>query len=124
MSAMVSVPTVARIAANVFKESVRDKVLYSIVLFAVIVILASLLLGQLSAVADRPPADAEVADHEAPGLRHLVLEPQRRVHHGEVEQGQAGEHRAHHERHGDHHVRQQKRPPGVAQPHLAAEVRA
>jgi ABC-type transport system involved in multi-copper enzyme maturation permease subunit len=49
MSAMVSVPTVARIAANVFKESVRDKVLYSIVLFAVIVILASLLLGQLTA---------------------------------------------------------------------------
>ena len=37
MSAMVSVPTVVRIAANVFKESVRDKVLYSIVLFAVIV---------------------------------------------------------------------------------------
>jgi ABC-type transport system involved in multi-copper enzyme maturation permease subunit len=49
MSAMVSVPTVARVAANVFKESVRDKVLYSIVLFAVIVILASLLLGQLTA---------------------------------------------------------------------------
>jgi len=49
MSAMVSVPTVARIAANVFKESVRDKVLYSIVLFAVIVIAASLLLGQLTA---------------------------------------------------------------------------
>jgi Cu-processing system permease protein len=49
MSAMVSVPTIARIAANVFKESVRDKVLYSIVLFAIIVILASLLLGQLTA---------------------------------------------------------------------------
>ena len=49
MSAMVSVPTVARIAANVFKESVRDKVLYSIVVFAVIVIAASLLLGQLTA---------------------------------------------------------------------------
>jgi Cu-processing system permease protein len=49
MSAMVSVPTVARIAANVFKESVRDKVLYSIVLFAMIVIAASLLLGQLTA---------------------------------------------------------------------------
>jgi ABC-type transport system involved in multi-copper enzyme maturation permease subunit len=49
MSALLSVPTVARIAANVFKESVRDKVLYSIVLFAVIVIAASLLLGQLTA---------------------------------------------------------------------------
>jgi Cu-processing system permease protein len=49
MSAMVSAPTVARIAANVFKESVRDTVLYSIVLFAVIVIAASLLLGQLTA---------------------------------------------------------------------------
>jgi Cu-processing system permease protein len=49
MSAMVSVPTVARIAANVFKESVRDKILYSIVLFAMIVIAASLLLGQLTA---------------------------------------------------------------------------
>lgn len=41
--------TVARIAANVFKESVRDKVLYSIVLFAVVIIAASLLLGQLTA---------------------------------------------------------------------------
>jgi len=49
MSAMVSVPTVARIAANVFKESVRDKVLYSIVLFAMLVIAASLLLSQLTA---------------------------------------------------------------------------
>ena len=42
-------PTVLRIAANVFKESVRDKVLYSIVLFAVLIIAASLLLGQLTA---------------------------------------------------------------------------
>ena len=49
MSAMVSVPTVVRIAANVFKESVRDKVLYSIVLFAVLIIAASFLLGQLTA---------------------------------------------------------------------------
>ena len=49
MSAMVSVPTVARIAANVFKESVRDKVLYAIVLFAIVIIGASLLLGQLTA---------------------------------------------------------------------------
>ena len=45
----VSLSTVLRIAANVFKESVRDKVLYSIVLFAVVIIAASLLLGQLTA---------------------------------------------------------------------------
>ena len=50
MSAVaISVPTVMRIAANVFKESVRDKVLYAIVLFAVLIIAASLLLGQLTA---------------------------------------------------------------------------
>jgi ABC-type transport system involved in multi-copper enzyme maturation permease subunit len=41
--------TVARIAANVFKESVRDKVLYSLVLFAVLLIAVSLLLSQLTA---------------------------------------------------------------------------
>lgn len=41
--------TVARIAANVFKESVRDKVLYSLVLFAVLLIAASLLLSQITA---------------------------------------------------------------------------
>jgi ABC-type transport system involved in multi-copper enzyme maturation permease subunit len=45
----ISIPTVGRIAANVFKESVRDKILYSIVLFAVLIIAASLLLGQLTA---------------------------------------------------------------------------
>jgi ABC-type transport system involved in multi-copper enzyme maturation permease subunit len=41
--------TVTRIAANVFKESVRDKVLYSLVLFAVLLIAVSLLLSQLTA---------------------------------------------------------------------------
>src|SRR5581483_1696697 len=41
--------TVGRIAANVFKESVRDKILYSLVLFAVLLIAASLLLSQLTA---------------------------------------------------------------------------
>jgi Cu-processing system permease protein len=41
--------TVLRIAANVFKESVRDKILYGIVAFAVLIIAASLLLGQLTA---------------------------------------------------------------------------
>jgi ABC-type transport system involved in multi-copper enzyme maturation permease subunit len=45
----VSPATVLRIAANVFRESVRDKVLYSIVLFAILIISASLLLGQLTA---------------------------------------------------------------------------
>jgi Cu-processing system permease protein len=49
MSLDVSLPTVGRIAANVFKESVRDKVLYSIVLFAVLIIGASFLLGELTA---------------------------------------------------------------------------
>lgn len=40
---------VARIAFNVFKESVRDKVLYNLVFFAILLIAASLLLGQLTA---------------------------------------------------------------------------
>jgi Cu-processing system permease protein len=41
--------TVGRIAWMVFKESVRDKVLYNLVLFAVLLIAVSLLLGQLTA---------------------------------------------------------------------------
>jgi Cu-processing system permease protein len=44
--------TIRHIAVNVFKESVRDKVLYSIVAFAVILIGASYLLGQLTAGQD------------------------------------------------------------------------
>jgi ABC-type transport system involved in multi-copper enzyme maturation permease subunit len=40
---------VGRIAVNVFRESVRDKVLYNLVFFAVLLIAASLLLGQLTA---------------------------------------------------------------------------
>jgi Cu-processing system permease protein len=40
------------IAANVFRESVRDKVLYNLVLFAVLLIAASYLLGQLTAGQD------------------------------------------------------------------------
>lgn len=40
---------VARIAVNVFRESVRDKVLYNLVFFAMLLIAASLLLGQLTA---------------------------------------------------------------------------
>lgn len=44
--------TIARVAVNVFKESVRDKVLYSLVLFAVLLIAASYLIGQLTAGQD------------------------------------------------------------------------
>jgi ABC-type transport system involved in multi-copper enzyme maturation permease subunit len=47
-----SAATVSRVARAVFKESVRDRVLYSLVAFAAIVIGASLLLGQLTAGQD------------------------------------------------------------------------
>jgi ABC-type transport system involved in multi-copper enzyme maturation permease subunit len=40
------------IAVNVFRESVRDKVLYNLVLFAVLLIAASYLVGQLTAGQD------------------------------------------------------------------------
>src|SRR3954471_5068071 len=40
------------IAVNVFKESVRDKVLYNLVFFAVLLIAVSFLLGQLTAGQD------------------------------------------------------------------------
>lgn len=42
----------AAIAINVFRESVRDKVLYNLVLFAILLIGASYLLGQLTAGQD------------------------------------------------------------------------
>ena len=42
----------AAIAVNVFRESVRDKVLYNLVLFAIVLIGASYLLGQLTAGQD------------------------------------------------------------------------
>ena len=42
----------AAIAVNVFRESVRDKVLYSLVLFAVVMVGVSYLLGQLTAGQD------------------------------------------------------------------------
>jgi ABC-type transport system involved in multi-copper enzyme maturation permease subunit len=42
----------AAIALNVFRESVRDKVLYSLVLFAIILMAASYLIGQLTAGQD------------------------------------------------------------------------
>jgi Cu-processing system permease protein len=44
--------TTAAIAANVFRESIRDKVLYNLVLFAILLIGASYLLGQLTAGQD------------------------------------------------------------------------
>lgn len=44
--------TVARVAAAVFRESVRDRVLYSIVAFAALVTGASLLISQLTAGQD------------------------------------------------------------------------
>ena len=43
---------VVAIAVNVFRESVRDKVLYNLVLFAVVMIGASYLIGQLTAGQD------------------------------------------------------------------------
>src|SRR6476469_7336385 len=42
----------AAIALNVFRESVRDRVLYNVVLFAVMLIAASYLIGQLTAGQD------------------------------------------------------------------------
>lgn len=44
--------TIARIGVNVFRESVRDKVLYNLVAFAVLLIGASYLMGQLTAGQD------------------------------------------------------------------------
>ncbi len=44
--------TIGTIAVNVFRESVRDKVLYNLVLFAVLLIAASYLIGQLTAGQD------------------------------------------------------------------------
>jgi ABC-type transport system involved in multi-copper enzyme maturation permease subunit len=46
------VSATATIAVNVFRESVRDKVLYNLVLFAVLLIGASYILGQLTAGQD------------------------------------------------------------------------
>ena len=43
---------VGRVAVNVFKETVRDKILYNLVLFAVLLIAVSYLLGQLTAGQD------------------------------------------------------------------------
>src|SRR5262245_39180570 len=43
---------VVNIAVNVFRESVRDKVLYNLVLFAILMMAASYLIGQLTAGQD------------------------------------------------------------------------
>ena len=43
---------IARVAVSVFKESVRDRVLYNLVFFAVILMAASYLIGQLTAGQD------------------------------------------------------------------------
>ncbi len=44
--------TIAKVAVSVFKESVRDKVLYNLVFFAVLLMAASYLIGQLTAGQD------------------------------------------------------------------------
>lgn len=44
--------TVSRVAVSVFRESVRDRVLYNLVLFAVLLISSSYLIGQLTAGQD------------------------------------------------------------------------
>src|SRR5262249_7929743 len=47
-----AVKATAAIAGNVFRESVRDKVLYNLALFAILLIGASVLIGQLTAGQD------------------------------------------------------------------------
>src|SRR4026209_1539935 len=43
---------IGHVAVNVFKESVRDKVLYNLVVFAVLLMSASYLIGELTAGQD------------------------------------------------------------------------
>ncbi|MSO55717.1 MAG: ABC transporter permease [Acidobacteria bacterium] len=49
---LVNIRVIGHIAVNVFKESVRDKVLYNLVFFAVMLMAVSFLLGQLTAGQD------------------------------------------------------------------------
>ena len=49
---MIRVGTVYHVAVHVFKESVRDKVLYNLVLFAGLLMASSFLIGQLTAGQD------------------------------------------------------------------------
>ena len=44
--------TIGHVAVNVFKESVRDKVLYNLVVFAVLLIAGSFLIGEMTAGSD------------------------------------------------------------------------
>jgi hypothetical protein len=46
------VRSIGSIAVNVFRESVRDKVLYNLVFFAILMMTASYLIGQLTAGQD------------------------------------------------------------------------
>jgi Cu-processing system permease protein len=46
------VKTIGTVAVSVFRESVRDKILYNLVLFAVLLMAASYLIGQLTAGQD------------------------------------------------------------------------
>jgi ABC-type transport system involved in multi-copper enzyme maturation permease subunit len=46
------VTTIARVAVSVFKESVRDRIMYNLVVFAALLIAVSYLLGQLTAGQD------------------------------------------------------------------------
>ena len=86
---MTAMATVLRIAANVFRESVRDKVLYSIVLFAVLLI---------ARVASARPAHRRPGrqDHQGPRPRRdLALRPLHRHlhrHRPGVEGGRAAQH--------------------------------
>jgi len=49
---VLAVRTIRTVAVNVFRESVRDKVLYNLVVFAVLLMSASYLIGQLTAGQD------------------------------------------------------------------------
>ena len=49
---MSALRTIATVAVSVFRESVRDKVFYNLVLFALLLVGASILLGQLTAGQD------------------------------------------------------------------------
>lgn len=49
---MIAARSIRHVAVNVFRESVRDKVLYNLVVFAVLLIVVSYLLGQLTAGQD------------------------------------------------------------------------
>lgn len=44
--------TIGYVAVNVFKESIRDKILYNLVVFAVLLIAGSYLIGQMTAGSD------------------------------------------------------------------------